>query len=54
MIGWIKNLRGCDWSKENDVFDSCQVRSQHDESEILNDLDQRLWVFSIMPKIPEI
>ena len=41
MIGWIKNLLGCDWSKENDVFDSCQVLSQH-ESGILNDLDQRL------------
>ena len=31
----------CDWSKENEIFDSCQVLSQH-ESEILNDLDQRL------------
>ena len=41
MIGWIKYLWGCDWSKENDIFDSCQVLSQH-ESEILNDLDQRL------------
>ena len=28
-------------SKENDIFDSCQVLSQH-ESKILNDLDQRL------------
>ena len=41
MIGWIKYLWGCDWSKENDIFDSCQVLSQH-ESEILNDRDQRL------------
>ena len=41
MIGWIKYLSGCDWSKENDIFESCQVLSQH-ESEILNDLDQRL------------
>ena len=41
MIGWIKYLWGCDWSKENNVFDSSQVLSQH-ESEILNDLDQRL------------
>ena len=41
MIGWIKYLWGCNWSKENDIFDSCQVLSQH-ESEILNDLDQRL------------
>ena len=41
MIGWIKYLWGCDWSKENDIFDSCQVLNQH-ESEILNDLDQRL------------
>ena len=31
----------CDWSKENDIFDSCQVLSQH-ESEILNGRDQRL------------
>ena len=30
----------CDWSKENDIFDSCQVLSQH-ESEILNGRDQR-------------
>ena len=28
MIGWIKYLRGCAWSKESDVFDSCQVLSQ--------------------------
>ena len=41
MIGWIKYLWGCDWSKENDISDSCEVLSQH-ESEILNDLDQRL------------
>ena len=41
MIGWIKYLLGCDWSKENDILDSCQVLSQH-ESEILHDLDQRL------------
>ena len=41
MTGLIKCLRGCDWSKENDIFDSCQVLSQH-ESEIFNDLDQRL------------
>ena len=41
MIGWIKYLWECDWSKENDIFDSCQVLSQH-ESEILNDLEQRL------------
>ena len=38
MIGWIKYLWGCNWSKENDIFDSCQVLSQH-ESGILNDLD---------------
>ena len=37
MIGWIKYLWGCDWSKENDIFDSCEVLSQH-ESEILYDL----------------
>ena len=42
MIGWIKYLWGCDWSKENDIFDSCQVLSQLHESEIVNDLDQRL------------
>ena len=41
MIGWIKYLWGCNWSKENDIFDSCQVLRQH-ESEILNELDQRL------------
>ena len=41
IIGWIKYLWGYDWSKEKDIFDSCQVLSQH-ESEILNDLDQRL------------
>ena len=41
MIGWIKYLWGCDWSKENDIFDSCQVLSQH-ESEIRSNLDQRL------------
>ena len=41
MIGWIKYLWGCDWSKEIDIFDNCQVLSQH-ESEILNDLDKRL------------
>ena len=41
MIGWIKHLWGCDWSKENEIFDSCHVLSQH-ESDILNDLDQRL------------
>ena len=41
IIGWIKYLWGCDWSKENQIFDSCQVLSQH-ESEIHNDLDQRL------------
>ena len=34
----------CDWSKENDIFDSCQVLSQH-ESEILNGRDQRLSFF---------
>ena len=39
MIGWIKYLWGCDWSKENDIFGSCQLLSQH-ESEILNDLDR--------------
>ena len=27
MIGWIKYLWGCNWSKENDIFDSCQVLS---------------------------
>ena len=27
MTGWIKYLWGCDWSKENDIFDSCQVLS---------------------------
>ena len=37
----MKYLWGCNWSKENDTFDSCQVLSQH-ESEILNDLDERL------------
>ena len=47
MIGWIKYLWGCDWSKENDIFDSCQVLSQH-ESEILNDLDQRLSFLSVL------
>ena len=41
MIGWIKYLWGCYWSKEIYIFDSCQVLSQH-ESEILNDLDERL------------
>ena len=41
MVGWIKYLKGCDWSKENNIFDSYQVLSQH-QSEILNDLDQRL------------
>ena len=41
MTGLIEYLRGCDWPKENDVFDSCQVLSQH-ESEIFNELDQRL------------
>ena len=41
MIEWIKYLWGCDWSKENYIFDSCHVLSQH-ESEILNDLDQRI------------
>ena len=41
MIRWIKYLWGCGWSKENDIFDSCQVLSQY-ESEILNDLDQGL------------
>ena len=41
MIGWIKYLWGCDWSKENDIFDNCQVLSQH-ESEILDGRDQRL------------
>ena len=41
LIGWIKYLWGCDWSKENDIFDSCQVVDQR-ESEILNDLDQWL------------
>ena len=44
MIGWIKYLWRCDWSKE--IFDSCQVLSQH-ESEILNDLDQRLSFLSV-------
>ena len=42
MIGWIKYILLCDWSKENEIFDSCQVLSQH-ESEILNDPDQRLY-----------
>ena len=37
MIGWIKYLWGCDWSKENNIFDSYKVLSQHG-SEILNDL----------------
>ena len=41
LIGWIKYLWGCDWSTENDIFDSCQVVDQR-ESEILNDLDQWL------------
>ena len=41
MIGWIKYLWGCDWSKEHDIFDSCKVLSKG-ESEILDDLDQRL------------
>ena len=40
MIGLIKYLWGCDWSKEYDISDSCQVLRQH-ESEILNNLDQR-------------
>ena len=44
MIGWIKYLWGCDLSKENDIFYSCQVPTQH-KSEILNDLDQRLSSF---------
>ena len=41
MIVWIRYLWGFYWSKENDILDSCQVLSRH-ESEILNDLDQRL------------
>ena len=41
MIGLIKYLWGCDWSKEYDISDSCQVLRQH-ESEILNNLDQRV------------
>ena len=41
ITGWIKYLWGCDWLKENDSFDSCQVVSQH-ETEILNNLGQRL------------
>ena len=45
IIGWIKYLWGCDWSKENDIFDSFQVLSQH-ESEILNNLDQTSVLFS--------
>ena len=40
MIGRIKYLWGCDRSNEKDIFDSCQVLSQH-ESEIVNDLDQK-------------
>ena len=51
MIGWIKYPWGCDWSKENDIFDSCQVLSQH-ESEILNDLDQRLSFLSSQCFVP--
>ena len=47
MIGWIKYLWGRDWSKENDIFDRCQVLSQHEsDHEILNDLDQRLSLLS--------
>ena len=41
MTGWIKYILLCDWSKENEIFDSCQALSQH-ESEIPNVLDQRL------------
>ena len=41
MIRWITYLWGCYWSKENDMFESCQVLSQL-ASEILNDLDNRL------------
>ena len=45
MKGWEPRKESF-WSRplgssENDVFDSSQVLSQH-ESEILNDLDQRL------------
>ena len=50
MIGWIKYLWGCDWSKENDISDSCQMLSQH-ESEILNDFDQRLLFTRLGPSI---
>ena len=45
MTGWIKYLWGCDWSKEDDIFDNCQVLIQH-ESEIFNDLDERLCFLS--------
>ena len=48
MIGWIKYLWGCDWSKENAVFESCQVLSKH-ESEILDNLDQGLSFLSACP-----
>ena len=47
MIGWIKYLWGCDWSKENDIFDNCQVLSQH-KSEILNEHDHRLSFLSAL------
>ena len=39
MIEWNKYLWECDWSKENDIFDRCQVLSQH-ESETDS---QRFW-----------
>ena len=28
MIAWSKYLSGCDWWKENDVFDSCSVSAE--------------------------
>ena len=51
MIGWLKYVWGFDCSKENDIFDSCQVLSQHESQivcVIVNDLDQRLSFFSAL------
>ena len=50
MIGWIKCFWGCDWSKENDIIDSCQVLSRN-VSEILNDLDQRLSFLCVFSRL---
>ena len=41
MIGWIKYLWGCDWSKENDIFDSCQVLSKHESDQTRSFLSAR-------------